>query len=152
LIASKTGTTTLNESSRCCDDILDVGNSETSDSDHNSATILSPSRGKKRCVISPCLLPSTIMYVFELPTTGALSFSDLCTDQSSDQQYGFRFSQVTEARANLRAALKDAKRTDGFDKDTLKLVKVRYLMQEICPGLTFQARLSKITCPNYRAL
>ena len=73
------------------------------------------------------------MYVFELPTTGALSFSDFCLDQSSDQQYGFRFAQVTEARANLRATLKDAKRTDGFDKDTLKLVKVEW-DKRVLPG------------------
>ncbi|EAU91080.1 pH-response regulator protein palC [Coprinopsis cinerea okayama7 len=72
------------------------------------------------------------MYTFELPTTGAISFSEFCIDQSTNREYGFRFSQVTEARANLRAILKETKRTDGFDKDTLKLVKI---IEEYLPQL-----------------
>ncbi|TFK25204.1 pH-response regulator protein palC [Coprinopsis marcescibilis] len=65
------------------------------------------------------------MYHFELPTTEAISFSDFCIDQSNNKEYGFRFPQITEARANLRASLKEAKRAETLaNKDILKLVKV----------------------------
>lgn len=60
-------------------------------------------------------------YLYELPTTGAVSFGDFLYDQSAS--YISAISDTTEARANLRAALKESKRTD--EKDYLKLVKVR---------------------------
>lgn len=60
-------------------------------------------------------------YLYELPTTGAVSFGDFVYDQSAS--YISEVSDTTEARANLRAALKESKRTD--EKDHLRLVKVR---------------------------
>ena len=62
-------------------------------------------------------------FLFELPTTGAISFADFCTDRS--KSYTVELAEVTQARANLRAALKESKRTDG-EKDNLKLVKVGF--------------------------
>lgn len=61
-------------------------------------------------------------YLYELPTTGAISFSDFCHDQGAS--YISDISDTTEARANLRAALKESKRTDDGEKDYLRLVKV----------------------------
>ncbi|KAL4251427.1 pH-response regulator protein palC [Abortiporus biennis] len=61
-------------------------------------------------------------YLFELPTTGAISFSDFCYDQSAS--YISETADTTEARANLRAALKEYKRSDDDEKDYLKLVKI----------------------------
>ena len=60
-------------------------------------------------------------FLFELPTTGAISFADFCIDQTG--AYTTFISDATQARANLRTALKESKRTDG-EKDYLKLVKV----------------------------
>ncbi|KDQ57433.1 hypothetical protein JAAARDRAFT_130249 [Jaapia argillacea MUCL 33604] len=60
------------------------------------------------------------IYLYELPTTGAVSFTDFCSDPSSS--YTARIAEATEARANLRAALKESKRTDT--KDYLRLVKI----------------------------
>ena len=59
-------------------------------------------------------------YLYELPTTGAISFGDFVYDQSAS--YISEVSDTTEARANLRAVLKESKRTD--EKDHLRLVKV----------------------------
>ena len=51
-------------------------------------------------------------YLYELPTTGAISFGDFLYDKSAS--YISEISDTTEARANLRAALKESKRTgDG---------------------------------------
>lgn len=61
-------------------------------------------------------------YLYELPTTGAISFAEFCHDQSAE--YIAELAETTEARANLRAALKEFKRTDDHEKDNLKLVKV----------------------------
>jgi hypothetical protein len=62
-------------------------------------------------------------YLYELPTTGAISFGDLCVDRTPDKIYTARISEATQARANLRAVLKENKRTDD-EKDYLGLVKV----------------------------
>lgn len=61
-------------------------------------------------------------YLYELPTTGAISFQDFCIDQSAS--YSSQLAEATQARANLRAILKESKRTDG-EKDYLRVVKVR---------------------------
>lgn len=64
-------------------------------------------------------------YLYELPTTGAVSFGDLCVDQSTNTAYTTQISAATQSRANLRAALKENKRlTDEKSQDYLKLVKV----------------------------
>ncbi|KIJ49594.1 hypothetical protein M422DRAFT_74636 [Sphaerobolus stellatus SS14] len=60
-------------------------------------------------------------YHFELPTTGAISFTEICTDEK--RKYTPFLSAATSARASLRATLKESKRTDG-EKDYLKLVKI----------------------------
>ncbi|TCD68285.1 hypothetical protein EIP91_011251 [Steccherinum ochraceum] len=60
-------------------------------------------------------------YFYELPTTGAISFADFCHDDTTS--YVSFIAETTEARANLRATLKESKRSDG-EKDNLKLVKV----------------------------
>jgi hypothetical protein len=65
------------------------------------------------------------MYLYELPTTGAVSFSNFCVDHSLDRAYTHYIPQATEARANLRGVLKESKRTDHGEKDFLTLVKVR---------------------------
>ncbi|KZT71802.1 hypothetical protein DAEQUDRAFT_723894 [Daedalea quercina L-15889] len=62
------------------------------------------------------------IYVYELPTTGAIFFAGLCDDKSGT--YTTEIAEATEARANLRAALKESKRADDGGKDYLKLVKV----------------------------
>lgn len=61
-------------------------------------------------------------YLYELPTTGAISFADFCVDQTAS--HSTALASATQARANLRAALKESKRVDS-EKDYLKLVKVR---------------------------
>ncbi|QRV79408.1 vacuolar protein sorting-associated protein BRO1 [Ceratobasidium sp. AG-Ba] len=61
-------------------------------------------------------------YVYELPTTGALSFSELCTDISGS--YVAQLANATEARANVRTVLKASKRTDTSERDYLKVVKM----------------------------
>ncbi|KAJ3504423.1 hypothetical protein NLJ89_g7941 [Agrocybe chaxingu] len=72
------------------------------------------------------------MYLYELPTTGAISFADFCADHSSDRAYTHRIPEATQARANLRGALKESKRTDHGEKDFLALVK---LIEEYLPHI-----------------
>ena len=64
------------------------------------------------------------MYLYELPTTGAVSFSDFCDDYSSDKAYTHHMPEATQTRANLRGILKESKRTDHGEKDYLALIKV----------------------------
>jgi hypothetical protein len=59
-------------------------------------------------------------YLYELPTTGAISFGEFLYDRSA--AYISEVSDTTEARANLRAVLKESKRSS--EKDYLRLVKV----------------------------
>lgn len=61
-------------------------------------------------------------YLYELPTTGSLSYTDYCIDNTGS--YANDISDATQARANLRAALKESKHSEG-EKDFLSLVKVR---------------------------
>ncbi|KAJ6509007.1 BRO1 domain-containing protein [Mycena sanguinolenta] len=65
-------------------------------------------------------------YLYELPTTGAVSFSDFCTDPSG-KLYITHISDATQTRANLRAILKESKRTQDEEKDYLKLILEEYL-------------------------
>jgi hypothetical protein len=60
------------------------------------------------------------MYIYELPTTGAISFSEFCVDHSAEKAYNRYFAEASQARANLRGVLKDSKRGE---KDFLGLVK-----------------------------
>jgi hypothetical protein len=62
------------------------------------------------------------IYLYELPTTGAISFTDFCSDENGS--YTSNISEATQARATLRAVLKESKRADHNEKDFLKLVKV----------------------------
>lgn len=68
------------------------------------------------------LMSGITVYAFELPTTGSLSFVDHFSNGSD--VYTSHVSDATQARANLRAVLKESKHTDG-DKDFLRLVKAR---------------------------
>ena len=64
------------------------------------------------------------VYTFELPTTGSLSFVDYFS--SGPEVYTSHISDATQARANLRAVLKESKHGDG-DNDYLRLVKARLI-------------------------
>ncbi|KAF8070784.1 BRO1-like domain-containing protein [Lyophyllum atratum] len=64
------------------------------------------------------------MYLYDLPTTGAIFFSDFCTDQTINKRHTVSIPAATQARANVRAVLKDSKRTDHGEKDFLRLVKI----------------------------
>jgi hypothetical protein len=68
------------------------------------------------------------VYAFELPTTGSLSFVDHFSN--GPDVYTSHISDATQARANLRAVLKESKHTDG-DKDYLRLVKARLIPSQI---------------------
>jgi len=67
-------------------------------------------------------MSSAPVYTFELPTTGSISFVDYFSSGSG--VYTYQISDATQARANLRAVLKESKHGDG-DKDYLRLVKAR---------------------------
>ncbi|KAJ7436237.1 hypothetical protein FB451DRAFT_1455025 [Mycena latifolia] len=67
------------------------------------------------------------LYLYELPTTGAVSFSDFCTDASTDKLYTSHIAEATQSRANLRAVLKESKRTQDEEKDYLRLILDDYL-------------------------
>lgn len=71
------------------------------------------------------------MYLYELPTTGAILFSDICVDLSADRRYSQPLQEVTQSRANIRGALKESKHVGHPDKDNLKLLKV-YLSSASC--------------------
>lgn len=62
-------------------------------------------------------------YMYELPTTGAISLSELCTDITGS--HAAQLASATQARANVRAVLKASKRADAGERDYLKVVKVR---------------------------
>ena len=67
-------------------------------------------------------------YVYELPTTGAISFSSFAIDSTEDNAYTSRIAEATQTRANMRAVLKQSRRTDSEDRDYLRIIKV-------CPQL-----------------
>ncbi|KAF4620946.1 hypothetical protein D9613_000321 [Agrocybe pediades] len=70
------------------------------------------------------------MYLYELPTTGAISFADFCADHSGSKAYTHHLSEATQARANIRGILKENKRTEDNERDYLSLVK---LLEEYLP-------------------
>jgi hypothetical protein len=73
-------------------------------------------------------------YLYELPTTGAVSFADFCNDQTGS--YSAQISEVTQTRANLRGVLKENKRAGDNEKDYLRLVKAcTELLYCICDGI-----------------
>lgn len=61
-------------------------------------------------------------YVYELSTTGSIVFSDIIVDEIG--RYTHAIANATVARSNLRAALKESKRTDEGEKDHLRIIKV----------------------------
>ena len=63
--------------------------------------------------------------VYELPTTGSVSFSSFLVDITEDHAFTSRIAEATQARANLRAVLKQSRRTDGEQRDYLRIIKVR---------------------------
>ncbi|KAJ7505496.1 BRO1 domain-containing protein [Mycena galericulata] len=72
------------------------------------------------------------LFLYDLPTTGAISFSEFCTDSTAEKLYTSHISDATQTRANLRGVLKESKRTQGAEKDYLKLVKI---LDEYLPRL-----------------
>ncbi|KAH0828007.1 hypothetical protein J3R83DRAFT_3654 [Lanmaoa asiatica] len=63
-------------------------------------------------------------YIYELPTTGAISFSDFVIDTTEGNVYTSRIAEATQARANVRGVLKQSRRTDSEDRDYLRVIKV----------------------------
>ncbi|KAG8906663.1 hypothetical protein FRB99_006364 [Tulasnella sp. 403] len=59
-------------------------------------------------------------YVYELPSTGAISFTDICIDATG--AYTTQLVDATTARANLRSLLKETRHSDG-EKDYLRIIK-----------------------------
>ena len=75
-------------------------------------------------------------YIYDLPTTGSISFSDLAIDTTEGNAYTSRIADATQARANMRGVLKQSRRTDCEDRDYLRIVKVRpttALARRACP-------------------
>lgn len=75
--------------------------------------------GNKRQALGTVLFMSS--YIYELPTTGNIVFGDLLGDSTG--KYTRAIANATLARSNLRAALKESKRTDDGERDYLKVVK-----------------------------
>jgi hypothetical protein len=84
-------------------------------------------------------------YLFELPTTGAISFGDFCVDATASNAYASHIAEATQARANLRSVLKATKRTDTDDKDYLRLIKVRITVSNPRPAQYISPRFSMTT-------
>ncbi|KAJ3774086.1 pH-response regulator protein palC, partial [Lentinula raphanica] len=61
------------------------------------------------------------MFLYDLSTTGAISFSDFINHPSS--LYTRRLSEATQLRSRLRGILKETKRIDG-EKDYVTIIKV----------------------------
>jgi hypothetical protein len=107
----------------------------------------SPAAADRRTVrpplspLDPTILMSGItVCTFELPTTGSLSFADHFSNGLD--VYTARVSDATQARANLRAVLKESKHTDG-DKDYLRLVKARLISDLQQNGHSYPASASR---------
>ena len=60
-------------------------------------------------------------FIYPLTTTGSISWSDFLLDE--DNLYLSEISEATAQRGRVRAALKEAKRTEG-PKDYTKIMKV----------------------------
>ncbi|KIK92667.1 hypothetical protein PAXRUDRAFT_829743 [Paxillus rubicundulus Ve08.2h10] len=63
-------------------------------------------------------------YVYELPTTGAISFAEFCIDTTGGNVYTSHIAEATQARANMRGVLKECKRMDSGERDYLRIIKV----------------------------
>ncbi|KAG6375505.1 hypothetical protein JVT61DRAFT_3064 [Boletus reticuloceps] len=63
-------------------------------------------------------------YIYELPTTGSISFSDFAIDTTEGNVYTSRIADATQARANMRDVLKQSRRTDSEERDYLRIIKV----------------------------
>ena len=64
-------------------------------------------------------------YIYDLPTTGSISFSDFAIDTTEGNVYTSWIAEATQARANMRGVLKQSRRTDSEDRDYLRIIKVR---------------------------
>lgn len=64
------------------------------------------------------------MYLYDLPTTGAISFAEFLVDDN--KKYTSQIAQATQVRASLRALLKETKRSEDGERDYIKVVKVRF--------------------------
>lgn len=75
---------------------------------------------------TPTITATMNIYLYHLPTTGTISFGDFCIDTSADKTRtpAPHIAEATQTRANLRAVLKENKRTQDSEKDYLRLIKV----------------------------
>jgi hypothetical protein len=81
-------------------------------------------------------------YIFELPTTGSFTFTDILIDK--ENKYAQAIANATAARASMRSVLKASKRAEDSQKDYLRLVKVGHqiTMLSSFDGLADSRRLS----------
>ncbi|KAG8214070.1 putative pH-response regulator protein palC [Butyriboletus roseoflavus] len=63
-------------------------------------------------------------YVYHLPTTGTISFSDFALDTTDENAYTSPIAETTQARANMRGVLKQSRRTDSEHRDYLRIIKL----------------------------
>lgn len=63
-------------------------------------------------------------FLFDLPTTGAINFTDFLTDPSGSSGYAAKLADASAARARVRAVLKECRRTDEQSRDWSGAVKV----------------------------
>jgi len=66
------------------------------------------------------------MWVYELPTTASVSFSEFVVGGEPA-----KIASTTSARATLKTLLKESKRSDG-ERDYLNIIKVRRSISAAC--------------------
>lgn len=85
------------------------------------------------------------VYLYELPTTGAVSFADFCVDETDGRIYSTHIAEATQARANLRSILKESKRADSGEKDYLRLVKVSTYLNSMALSFMFDLDTGRVS-------
>jgi len=78
------------------------------------------------------------MFLFNLSTTAAVSFADLCVVDKPAKS----IADTTHSRATLRAVLKHARHTDDAYKDYLSIIKVSCVLEAPLLPLTSLDRRS----------
>ena len=76
------------------------------------------------------------MFLFNLSTTAAVSFADLCVVDKPAKS----IADTTHSRATLRAVLKHARRTDDAHKDYLSIIKVSCVLSSVSSHLSLDRR------------
>lgn len=91
-------------------------------------------------------------YVYELPTTGAVSFSSFAIDSTVENVYTSRIAEATQARANMRGVLKQSRRTDSEVRDYLQIIKVRPPLASPVHRLPLSQQLLDDYIPHLRGI